>query len=147
MWIAIQGKQMNKKSKAEAKPAEALTGKPKRTRKPAPGKAKVTARAKANVKTKEAPAKLFDFIGKVESIVVKSEAGAETFEFGLRGRHGLRQTLALGTSDAFALNIMAPIVTAAHASDTKIGVRVAPREGGIPQVVEVASRPKLGKGF
>jgi hypothetical protein len=69
----------------------------------------------------------------------------ETFEFGLRGRHGLRQTFRLNTSDSFSLNIIAPIVTAAHANEAKIGVRAVADEGGVHYVTEVASRPKLGK--
>ncbi len=49
----------------------------------------------------------FDFIGKVESLVVKGGSNAEVFEFGLRGRHGSRQTFRLKTSDSFSLNIIA----------------------------------------
>ena len=84
-------------------------------------------------------------MGKVESIVVKSGGEAGSFEFGLRGRHGARQTFRLRTSDSFSLAIIAPIVTAAHANEAKIGVRVAQAEDSGIYVVEVASRPKLGK--
>jgi hypothetical protein len=133
-----QGEPMNKKATRRKAPADANA----EAAKPVPARRKAAAKAKA----KAADGKVFDFIGKVESIVVKTGSGGETFQFGLRGRHGLRQTLALGTSDSFALSIMAPIVTAAHATETKIGVRVAPGQGSIPQVIEVASRPKLAKG-
>lgn len=132
---------MNKKKKTDEAAAE--TPSAKTARKPSGREGKVTAKAKTRAKGSTGSG--FDFIGKVESIVVKTGAGGESFEFGLRGRHGLRQTLALGTSDSFALNIMAPIVTAAHATESKIGVRVAPGHGSIPQVIEVASRPRLGK--
>jgi hypothetical protein len=87
----------------------------------------------------------FDFVGRVESLAVRGGASLETFEFGLRGRHGLRQTFRLNTSDSFSLNIIAPIVTAAHANEAKIGVRAVADEGGVHYVTEVASRPKLGK--
>lgn len=88
----------------------------------------------------------FDFIGKVESISVKAGPDGEVFEFGIRGRHGLRQRLQLQLSTHPARTIMASVVTAAHAAETKIGVRVASTEGGIPGIVEVVSRPKLGRG-
>jgi hypothetical protein len=104
-------------------------------------------RNKENAKTKaeKTPREHFDFIGKVESLVVKGGSNAGVFEFGLRGRHGSRQTFRLKTDDSFSLNIIAPVVTAAHAREAKIGVRVATDEGGIQYVTEVASRPKLGK--
>jgi hypothetical protein len=108
--------------------------------------AKKPARARAKTKkTKTSDAGGYDFVGKVESIVVRGGGDAGAFEFGLRGRHGARQAFKLRTSDSFALAIMAPIVTAAHATETKIGVRVAPAEAGEHYVVEVASRPKLRK--
>lgn len=101
--------------------------------------------ARKTVRKKPAEVKHFDFVGKVESIVVKSGGDSDVFEFGLRGRHGSRQTFRLKTSESFVLNVMAPIVTSAHATEAKIGVRITPVEGGIPYVVEVASRPKLLK--
>jgi hypothetical protein len=124
---------MSKKAKVEDAPAD--TKVKARKRKP----------ASLTPKAKPVPPNSFDFIGKVEGIVVKSGADAEVFEFNLRGRDGARQTFRLKASDSFALNIMASIVTAAHATEAKIGVRIAPQEGGIPYVIEVASRPRLGK--
>ena len=102
-------------------------------------------RSKTKSKADKALHEGFDFIGKVESLVVKGTSRAEVFEFGLRGRHGSRQTFRLKTSDSFSLTVIAPIVMAAHASEAKIGVRAMADEGGIAYVTEVASRPKLGK--
>jgi hypothetical protein len=128
---------MSKKSTEETLAAElpAKTSKTKPARKPAGAKAK----------PKEAGANGFDFVGKVESIVVRGGGEAGAFEFGLRSRHGARQTFRLKASDSFALAVMVPIVTAAHTTEAKIGVRVATAEAGEPYVVEVASRPKLRK--
>jgi hypothetical protein len=100
-------------------------------------------KAKAPAKLKEVKAKPFDFVGRVESIAAKSGSSGETFEFGLRGRRGVRQTLKLETSDSFSLSIMAPIVTAAHATGAKIGVKVKEPGTAVPQVVAVESRPHL----
>jgi hypothetical protein len=119
----------------------AVAAPPAKTAKTRP--ARKPARAKA--KTKPSDAHGYDFVGKVESIVVRGGGEASAFEFGLRGRHGARQTFRLRASDGFALTVMAPIVTAAHATESKIGVRVAPAETGELYVLEVASRPKLRK--
>lgn len=116
-----------------APPAKAA--KARQTRKP----------ARAKAKTKPGDAHGYDFVGKVESIVVRGGGETGAFEFSLRGRHGARQTFRLRASDNFALTVMVPIVTAAHATESKIGVRVAPAEAGELYVVEVASRPKLRK--
>ena len=120
-----------------------------------------TAKPKSNDKTKEKtkarpprvkaekPAKpqhSFDFVGKVERLRVKSGAGAEGFEFGLRGRHGKRRSFRFDTTDVFAMNAMAHVVLAAHASETKIGVRTGAEVEGVLIVRELESRPKLGKG-
>ena len=109
---------MNNKIEDEA----AVAAAPAKAAKARP--AKKPARAKA--KTKPGESHGYDFVGKVESIVVKGGGEAGAFEFGLRGRHGARQTFRLSASDSFALAVMAPIVTAAHATEVKIGVRVAP---------------------
>jgi hypothetical protein len=124
---------MSKNKAKEAVPAD----------KPARPSRKKPARKAA--RGKPADIRRFDFVGKVESIVVTTGGEADVFEFGLRGRQGARQTFRLKTSESFALNVMAPIVTSAHATEAKIGVRIAPVEGGVPYVVEVASRPKLLK--
>ena len=137
---------MKQKSKAEAagKQAGQKAG-------GADSSARSSAKAKAKTKTaiKAKPAKTsasgFDFVGRVESLIVKCGSGAEIFEFELRGRNGERHVLRLRTSDSFSLNIMAPIVTAAHATDAKIGVRTAADASGFHYVTEVESRPKLGK--
>jgi hypothetical protein len=109
------------KAKAKAKPSRAKTEKPPR------------------------PAHDFDFVGKVESIKVKSGAGAEGFEFGLRGRHGKRKNFRFDAADPFAMNAMSHLVLAAHAGETKIGIRTAAEVDGILIVRELESRPKLGK--
>ena len=126
--------------------------------KPAKKKPKAKEKAKAKVKGKAAapkrdkpakppkPAPEFDFIGKVESLRVKSGAGPEGFEFGLRGRHGKRRSFRFDTADAFAMNAMAHLVLAAHASETKIGVKTGAEIEGVLVVRELESRPKLGKG-
>jgi hypothetical protein len=136
---------MTRKAKtgaAEADKAETKAGaKTARAGKKAVREARSAIKAKAS-KTKPGG---FDFIGKVESLVVKGGSSDAVFEFGLRGRHGSRQTFRLKTSDSFSLNIVAPIVTAAHANDAKIGVRVLPEVSDVPYVMEVAIRPKLGK--
>lgn len=119
----------------------------------AKGKAKPKAKIKAKIKAQrhkaEKPAKQahdFDFVGKVESLRVKSGAGAEGFEFGLKGRHGKRKHFRFDTADAFAMNAMAHLVLAAHASETKIGVRTGVEVEGVLIVRELESRPKIGKG-
>ena len=109
------------KAKAKAKPSRAKTEKPPR------------------------PAHDFDFVGKVESIKVKSGAGAEGFEFGLRGRHGKRKNFRFDAADPFAMNAMSHLVLPAHAGETKIGIRTAAEVDGILIVRELESRPKLGK--
>lgn len=126
------GNKSGKETAAAEPPAKAA--KARTARKPA--------RTGAKVKTGGTG---FDFVGKVESIFVRGGGEAGAFEFGLRGRHGARQTFRLRASDNFALSVMAPIVTAAHATEAKIGVRTAPAEAGEPYVVEVTSRPKLRK--
>ena len=122
-------------------------------------KAKVKSKAKVKAKEKnkskpprvkvEKPARTehdFDFIGKVETLRVKSGAGAESFEFGLKGRHGKRKSFRFDAADAFAMNAMAHVVLAAHANDAKIGVRAGPEVEGVLIVRELESRPKFGKG-
>jgi hypothetical protein len=113
-------------------------------------KTKTKAKAKAKPSRPKAqkpskPAHDFDFVGKVESIRVKSGAGAEGFEFGLRGRHGKRKNFRFDAADPFAVNAMSHLVLAAHAGDTKIGIRTAAEVDGILIVRELESRPKLGK--
>ena len=115
-------------------------------------KPKVKAKTKAKAKPSRAkteklsrPVHDFDFVGKVESIKVKSGAGAECFEFGLRGRHGKRQNFRFDAADPFAMNAMSHLVLAAHAGETKIGIRTAAEVDGILIVRELESRPKLGK--
>jgi hypothetical protein len=117
--------------------AAAADAPPAQKQKPAPRKGKVSRKAK------DAEVSSFDFIGRVDSIVAKTGSNGGTFEFGLRGRQGLRQTLKLDTSDGFALSIMAPIVTAAHATGAKIGVRILEQGTAVPLVIAVESRPHL----
>ena len=106
-------------------------------------KSKVKApRAKAEKPTKPEG---FDFVGKVESLRVKSGAGAEGFEFGLKGRHGKRRTFRFDATDAFAMNAMAHLVMAAHANDTKIGIRTGAEVEGVLTVRELESRRRIGK--
>lgn len=88
----------------------------------------------------------FDFIGKVESLRVKSGGGAEGFEFGLKGRHGKRKHFRFESADTFAMNAMAHLVLAAHANETKIGVRTGAEIDGVLIVRELEARPKIGKG-
>jgi hypothetical protein len=115
-------------------------------------KAKAKAKTKPKKKTPRAkaekPAKVegFDFVGKVESLRVKSGAGAEGFEFSLKGRHGKRRTFRFDAVDAFAMNAMAHLVLAAHANETKIGVRTGAEIEGVLIVRELATRPGIGKG-
>lgn len=113
-------------------------------------KAKTKAKAKAKPSRAKAvkpsrPTHDFDFVGKVESIKVKSGAGAEGFEFGLRARHGKRKNFRFDAADQFAMNAMSQLVLAAHAGETKIGIRAAAEVDGILIVRELESRPKLGK--
>jgi hypothetical protein len=134
---------MNKKVKGETPssvpPAKAGNAKAKTQKTARKGGSPKAAKESAP----EAPR--FDFIGKVESIAVSGAAGSETFAFGLRGRRGARQTFRLETAEKFALNVMAPLVTAAHATGAKIGVRVREHGTNMPVVLEVESRPHLGK--
>ncbi|WP_421693706.1 hypothetical protein [Aestuariivirga sp.] len=112
-------------------------------------------KTKVKTKTKASRGKLvedalpaeseFDFVGKVESLQVKTGSAPDGFEFGLRGRHGQRKSFRLDLSDPVALNAMTHILVAAHASEAKIGVKVDGSGEGIPQVKELAWRPKLGK--
>lgn len=131
----------NETSETVAEAAEKPAKKAKDKSKPKT-KAK-TPRAKA-----EKPAKPdgFDFVGKVESLRVKSNAGAEGFQFGLKGRHGKRRTFRFDAADAFAMNAMAHLVLAAHASETKIGVRTGAEVDGVLVVREIETHPKIGKG-
>ena len=76
------------KAKAKEKPEGKIKSKP--------------ARAKAEKPAK--PSHDFDFVGKVDSLRVRSGAGPEGFEFGLRGRHGKRRHFRFDTTDAFAMN-------------------------------------------
>ena len=46
----------------------------------------------------------------------------------------------------FVMGAMAQIVLAAHAGDSRIGVRIAAGGDAIPQVTELESHPKMGKG-
>lgn len=138
---------MKKKTAAEmveTKAAEANAAVKKAGAKRSP-KGDVKSSSKSKTKAAKPPHDGFDFVGKVESLVVKGGSTGEVFEFGLRGRHGSRQVFRLRTSDSFSLTIIAPIVTAAHATESKIGVRALADEGGTHYVTEVASRPKLGK--
>ena len=121
----------------------------KKTKKKAGEKAKDKKAPKAKVPRAKAekPAKPegFDFVGKVESLRVKSGAGAEGFAFGLKGRHGKRRTFRFDAADAFAMNAMAHLVLAAHACETKIGVRTGAEVEGVLIVRELESRPRIGK--
>lgn len=103
-----------------------------------PGRSKAAAKAKPQEEG-------FDFVGKVESLRVKSGGAADAFAFGLRGRGGKRRSFRLDGSDPIALNAMAQILVAAHASEAKIGVRAEAGEG-TSVVRELECRPKLGKG-
>lgn len=111
------------------------------------GKAKAKAAKPARAKT-DKPAKPghdFDFVGKVESLAVKSGAGPDGFTFSLRGRHGKRRSFRFDTGDGFAMNAMAHLVLAAHAGGTRLGVRTGAEADGVFIVRELESRPKLGK--
>lgn len=116
--------------------------------KKAKDKSKPKTKAKAPRAKAAKPAKPdgFDFVGKVESLRVKSGAGAEGFEFGLKGRHGKRRTFRFDAADAFAMNAMAHLVLAAHANETKIGVRTGAEVEGVLIVRELETRPRIGKG-
>ncbi|MCA3560325.1 MAG: hypothetical protein IOC82_04765 [Aestuariivirga sp.] len=110
-------------------------------------KPKVKAKAqRAKAEKPARPDREFDFVGKVESLRVKSGAGAEGFEFGLRGRRGKRRGFRFDSADSFAANAMALLVLAAHASGSRIGVRTAGELEGVLIVRELESRPKMGKG-
>lgn len=130
---------------AAAAPAEVAPKTPK-TKTKAKAKAKVkkpkSARAKA---AKPEPAHDFDFVGKVESLLVKSGTGPQGFEFGLRGRHGKRGRFRLDPADAFAMNVMAHLVLAARASESKIGVRSGAGDDGVRTVRELEIYPKIGR--
>ena len=116
--------------------------------KKAKDKSKPKTKAKTPRAKAEKPAKPdgFDFVGKVESLRVKSGAGAEGFAFGLKGRHGKRRTFRFDPADALAMNAMAHLVLAAHASETKIGVRTGAEVEGVLVVREIETHPKIGKG-
>lgn len=92
---------------------------------------------------KDKPAKTpaFDFVGKVESIGVKAEAGKLLFTWGLKGRNGLRRTFQIVAAESVVLDAMVSVITAAHATGTKIGIGL----GAGDEVVEVQIRPGLGK--
>lgn len=132
-----------------------MNGKSKRVKsmsksQPAAEKANTEGRAKVKAKPRRVKpaadaANGFDFVGKVESLLVKSGNALGGFEFGLRGRHGKRQTFRLDSSDPAAMNAMAQILVAAHASEAKIGVRADAGTDGVPQVRELECRPKIGK--
>ena len=128
---------MDKKSRA-ADPSP--KSKPIKSEQKAGSSKTKSAKTKA-AKTKAAKTPDFDFVGKVESIRVQNAPGQPLFTFGLKGRGGVRRSFQITATDSFALNIMAPVVMAAHAAETKIGVRV----GTGDEVVEVQSRPRLGK--
>ncbi len=118
----------------------------KETKQKTKAKEKTKARAARPKPAKPAkPSHDFDFVGKVDSLRVTSGAGPEGFAFGLRGRHGKRRSFRFDTADAFAMNAMAHLVLAAHASDTKIGVRTGSEVDGVLIVRELESRPKIGK--
>lgn len=127
---------------AVEKPAKKAKDKNKQKAKP---KAKANAKAPRAKAEKFAKPDGFDFVGKVESLRVKSGAGAEGFEFGLKGRHGKRRTFRFDAADVFAMNAMAHLVLAAHASDTKVGVRTGAEVEGVRIVHELESRPRIGK--
>jgi len=130
-------------------------GKPgKKSKKNAAEKTGGKAKEKAKTKAKPARAKAdkparpdhgFDFVGKVESLVVKSGAGPEGFTFCLKGRHGKRKSFRFDSADGFAMNAMAHLVLAAHAGGTRLGVRSGAEADGVVIVRELESRPKLGK--
>ena len=135
-------------------PVEAAAEKP--AKKKAKDQAKNKSKAKAKVLRGKAeksaspdkaakPADNFDFVGKVETLRVRSGGGAESFEFGLKGRHGKRKHFRFDAADAFAMNAMAHLVLTAHASDARIGVRTGAEVAGVLVVRELESRPGLGK--
>lgn len=132
---------------AKSSPKDASAKTMAKTRAKARDKAKPKPRAARARPAESAPedAGKFDFIGKVETLLVKGGAGAAGFEFGLRGRHGKRRNFRLDAADPFTMNAMAHLVLAAHASEAKIGVRTGAEQEGVPLVTELASRPKLGK--
>lgn len=109
---------------------------------------KIKAKNKLKAKTKtprvkaEKPAKPngFDFVGRVESLRVRSGTGPEGFEFGLKGRHGKRRAFRLDATDAFAMNVMTHLVLAAHANETKIGIRTGAEVKGVLIVREIETR-------
>lgn len=129
--VVVVAEKPAKKSKAKAKdkPKDKIKAKPERAKAEKPAK----------------PSHDFDFVGKVETLRVRSGAGPEGFEFGLRGRHGKRRHFRFDTADAFAMNAMAHLVLAAHANDSKLGIRTAAEVDGILIVRDLESRPKLGK--
>lgn len=97
------------------------------------------------VKSKAEEVPPFDFVGKVERLRINGDAGAEAFEFGLRGRHGKRQRFRLDPAGSFAASAMAHLVLAAHGSGAKIGIRSGAEADGVITVKEIESRPRLGK--
>lgn len=126
----------------------------KKEKSKARNKAKEKEKAKAKVKVKpprdtaEKSAKAddaFDFVGKVDSLSVRSGAGPEGFAFSLRGRHGKRRTFRFDPADAFAMNAMAHMVLAAHSGGAKLGVRTGAEVDGVLIVRDLETRHKLGK--
>lgn len=128
---------MSKKTKAEN---------PKNTVK-STGKKPVakSVRVKAVRKPKTA-VPTFDFVGRVESIRARATSSGPEFVFMLRGRKSSHQSFRLTGDHAAAMMAMAHIVIAAHDKDAKIGVRSEKSGEGGPVAVEIAWRPKLGKG-
>lgn len=124
----------------------------KKEKSKARNKAKEKEKAKVKVKpprdTAEKSAKAddaFDFVGKVDSLSVRSGAGPEGFAFSLRGRHGKRRTFRFDPADAFAMNAMAHMVLAAHSGGAKLGVRTGAEVDGVLIVRDLETRHKLGK--
>ena len=131
--VAVAAETPAKKQKVKERP---------NNKEKAKGKAKPP-RSKAEKPIKDADA--FDFVGKVESLSVRSGAGPEGFVFSLRGRHSKRHSFRLDPADAFAMNAMAHLVLAAYAGDAKLGVRTTGEVGGALIVCQLESRHKFGK--
>lgn len=138
----------------ENEPIQAVEVTEERPAKKAKGKDKAKVKAQAGGKAKPARPKTeksarstpdYDFVGRVERLRVTSGGGAQGFEFGLRGRHGKRRNFRFDTADVFAMNAMAQLVLAAHASAAKIGVRTSAETDGVLIVRELESGPRLGK--
>lgn len=131
--VAVAAETPAKKQKVKERPKD---------KEKAKGKAKPP-RSKAEKPIKDADA--FDFVGKVESLSVRSGAGPEGFAFSLRGRHGKRCSFRFDATDAFAANAMAHLVLAAHACGAKLGVRTAAEVDGALIIRQLESRHKFGK--